>query len=288
MADNFDFIKKLEGHSGCSLNLLKMDDLFFVRKFSSSLNYNTRLKKQCIKQYKFNFQNVLAPKIFKYGIENDCFYFDMEFIQGKTLSEYFSSILITEIADFIRLFFLNIQNQDNFLNPKANIVFKKKIDDLKSIIKPTENVRMSIKLLESFDWSYAYKSPCHGDLTLENIIITPDKKLYLIDFLDSFYDSWLIDLAKLLQDLYLGWSFRNMKNDTNRNLRLLIAKESVFEEIGKMKNSENIVETVYALLLLNVLRIYPYTKDEKTFIFLENSIKKILNILEPIKQGVAV
>lgn len=120
------------------------------------------------------------------------------------------------------------------------------------------------------------KSPCHGDLTLENIIVSSTKKLYLIDFLDSFYDSWMIDLAKLLQDLELGWSFRNYEENMTRNLRLLVAKETLFEEINKMDNSEVIIETLYHLLLLNVLRIYPYAKDKKTLSFLDKSLNTIM------------
>lgn len=286
--DKINFIKKLEGHSGCSLKLLKIDDLFFVRKISGELNYNRRLKKQYSKQNKFLPEKIFTPKIINKGFENECFYFDMQFIQGKTLAEYSSSILITEIADFTRLFFKNLYNQNNLLNPQANIIFNNKITELKSKIRQTENVKLAIKLLEKFNWSYVYKSPCHGDLTLENIIITTDKKLYLIDFLDSFYNSWLIDIAKLFQDLELGWSFRNQENDVTRNLRLLVAKEAILEEIKKMEHSEMIIETVYYLLLINILRIYPYTQDEKTFLFLENAIQKILSTLDKVKRGVAV
>lgn len=281
-------IKELEGNSGCSLELFQSNGLFIVRKISGSPGYNIRLKKQCIKQHRFLSETIFAPNVINKGYENGCFYFDMEFIQGKTLAEYASSIPIVEVADLTRLFFNNICIQYNLADPKVNFIFKRKIFGLKSQIKQTKNTTKAIEILENFNWTYVYKSPCHGDLTLENIIITPEKEIYLIDFIDSFYNSWLIDIAKLFQDLLLGWSFRYKPTDTTRNLRLFVAKEAILEEIGKMENSEKIIETIYHLLLLNVLRIYPYIKDEKTFIFLENSIQKILNILESSKKGVMV
>ena len=114
------------------------------------------------------------------------------------------------------------------------------------------------------------------NLTLENIIITYNKQIYLIDFLDSFYNSWMLDIAKLLQDLELKWSFRNIELSVNQALRIEIAKEALIEEILKLRDGKNKLFTIYHLLLLNILRIYPYTKDEKTFDFLDNAIKELI------------
>lgn len=282
------FVKKLSGHSGCELDLLKIDENFVVRKSSSDKSYNQRLRKQCIKQMKFVSFGIFAPKIINHSTKNGLFYFDMEFIHGKTLAQYSSTILITEIADFIRLLFKNLYSKNVEFNPCANIIFTKKINELEKKLFNRHNLKLAFNKLKSFDWKYMYKSPCHGDLTLENIIITPNKQVYLIDFLDSFYNSWMIDVAKLLQDLEIGWSFRNQEKNVTRNLRLLVAKEALIEEIKKMENSEIIIDTIYHLLLLNIVRIYPYTQDEKTFDFLDKAIEKTMKNLNEIKEGVKV
>jgi len=110
-------------------------------------------------------------------------------------------------------------------------------------------------------------------------LITSDKKIYLIDFLDSFFDSWMIDVAKLLQDIELCWSYRYEKMSTNLSLRLTVAKEALLESILELENGETKIKYIYHILLLNVLRIVPYTKDSITKEFLQNALKYLIDIL---------
>ena len=51
---------------------------------------------------------------------------------------------------------------------------------------------------------------CHGDLTLSNVLIqeSADDAVVLIDFLDSFLESPLADMAKINQDLGHAWTLR--------------------------------------------------------------------------------
>ena len=95
-------------------------------------------------------------------------------------------------------------------------------------------------------------------------------------------------MAKLFQDLELEWSFRNQPNNTNRSLRLLIAKKTLLSELTKQKDADKLISTVYYVLLLNVLRIYPYANDKDTVIFLNNAIDKVINIIKSIKKEVNV
>lgn len=101
-----EFIKNLVGHSGCNLFLYKDQDRIFLRKDAGSVDYNNRLKKQFIKQKKFNLKNINTPKIYEYGLdEKGVFYFDMEYINGITLSEYMRKIKVKEIVNLINLLF---------------------------------------------------------------------------------------------------------------------------------------------------------------------------------------
>ena len=48
---------------------------------------------------------------------------------------------------------------------------------------------------------------CHGDLTFSNIMFAlDDNQVGLIDFLDSFIETPLIDLVKLRQDTHFHWT----------------------------------------------------------------------------------
>lgn len=278
-------IKKLVGHSGCSLLLLETVDGLVVRKQAEKNDYNLRLKKQFTKQRKFKSSIIKTPNVYNADYIDGLFYFDMEYIRAKSLAEYSSSISITEITDLICLLFKSL-NKNMVINPAVNRIFSLKIESLEKMLVSNDKIIKALVKLKNFDFKYVFKSPCHGDLTLENILITSNKEIYLIDFLDSFYNSWIIDLAKLLQDLELKWSFRNEEPSVNRDLRLLVAKETLINELLTLENSFDIINTIYHCLLLNILRIYPYAKDSKTIVFLDNALIKVINIIDSLQKEV--
>lgn len=279
---HIEFIKPLTGHSGCGLNLYKLNETVFLRKDSGNPNYNRRLKKQFIKQNLFTLPGIKTPQILNHGEENGLFYFDMEFLNGVTLAEYMSSIKIKEINALISLLFKALPVEKSHLDPKADKIFKNKIAEIKKKLRPSDTEALqAVEILEKFDFSVVPFSYCCGDLTLENIMLGSDKQIYLIDFLDSFYNSWMIDVAKLLQDLDLHWSYRHREIDFNLAMRLSVAKEALLENIADTPDGLSKIKTIYHVLLLNVLRIIPYTKDEETARFLK---KALSNVITTIKQ----
>lgn len=274
---NIEFIKSLNGHSGCGLNLYKQEEILFLRKDSGNPEYNRRLKKQFIKQNKFSLLGIKTPKVFNYGQENGLFYFDMEFLNGVTLAEYMANIKIKEINSLISLLFKSLPVQTSIKNADADAIFKKKISQIKKQLRPSDTEALqAVKILENFDFSNVPYSYCCGDLTLENIMLDDNKQIYLIDFLDSFYNSWMIDIAKLLQDLELHWSYRHQNIDFNLAMRLAVAKEALLENIAEYGNAHKNIITIYHILLLNMLRIIPYAKDNKTHDFLKSALNKIM------------
>lgn len=280
-----ELIKTLSGHSGCNLNLYKDSDKIFLRKDAGKPDYNRRLKKQFIKQKLFKLAEVKTPVIYDYGLDkNGVFYFDMEFINGITLAESMKSIKIKEIVDLIGLLFRSLPISDGVINTKSQEIFQNKISALSRTCDiANSNVAEALAMLRDFDFSGVPQSACCGDLTLENILLG-STDIYIIDLLDSFYNSWMIDVAKLLQDLELGWSYRNQQTDFNLNLRLATAKQALFDNLLAINGGKQYLFVIYHILLLNVLRIYPYTKDEKTMNFLDSAVQKVISVIREMEK----
>ena len=275
----------LGGHSGCQIILMENNDGFvFVRKISKDVAYNQRLEKQCEKQAAFTSNgDIKAPEVYNSGINEDgLFFFDMEYVQGITLAEKIKSYEIGKIRGVVEILVKNlIPAERKIVTPeeaeRIRSIFSTKIGELNNKLAKYDNdvVNQALILLKSYDWTKFTPSQCHGDLTLENIIVKNDS-LYFIDFLDSFYDSWLLDIGTLLQDVQVLWSYRFSKDvSMNTVLRLIVFRDILLDEIEKL-NSSYIIDVYYALLQ-KLIRIFPYVKDEITYDFLTKKTRIVVN-----------
>ncbi len=278
-------IKEFTGHSGCKLNLYQKNNLFFLRKDAGTKAYNNRLKRQYIKQKLFKIDKIKTPSVLGYGYDNGVFYFDMEFINGITMDKYMNQIKIKEIVDLIGVLFDSFKMNQSHIMQTTQSLFQRKIDSLSYLGRSGNPIRNAALLkLKKFDFQSVPISPCCGDLTLENIILS-SSGIYVIDLLDSFCNSWMVDMAKLLQDIDLGWSYRFQKRDYNLNLRLATAKQALLDNLYSMENGFQNVVTIYHILLLNILRIYPYTNDEATLKFLDEACRQVLTTIKKMEHS---
>ena len=267
----------LGGHSGCKILLNEEDDgVNYVRKISKDKDYNSRLKKQCEKQVSFfNTGSIKTPKVFRSGFDNaGLFYFDMEYVQGITLAEYIRNMEIGKVRALVNTMVENIGlDVDRLGTYDPNPVFMQKFNEVEKKITEKHAVfDKALELLRTHDWSAFLPSFCHGDMTLENIIIKNDE-LYLIDFLDSFYDSYLLDFGTLLQDIQVMWSYRkDTKADMNLVLRLIVFRDLLIDTIREKDGG--LVKEVYYAMLQKLIRIVPYTKDEQTYQFLVDRVSR--------------
>ena len=271
---NIVFQKELKGYSGCKIFIVENGDTRFVRKFSSDEKYNERLQSQCKKQAECSFARV--PKVINSGIIDGLFYFDMEYMRGKLLSEYLLQIPASELESMISRLFKLLEHSDSSKNINAENISKirEKIDSLRYLTKQYTNLIPIFKHLDSCNWIGIDTKDCHGDLTLENIIILPNEDFVLIDFLDSFVNCSAIDAAKILQDLLIRWSYRNKKLTTYDDIRLYTACDMFLKKLKFA--GETVYRNAIDMLMLNILRIYPYLKDNKTQLFLDNAVKILL------------
>lgn len=271
----------LGGHSGCRILLIEDDDgRVYVRKISKDAAYNNRLRIQSEKQAAFSKNKIAAPEVYNQGYTAEgLFYFDMQYIQGMTLAEYIKTMEIGKIRGLVESLVDSLvpKTESDAVSDNAVVqIFAKKLADLRSMLKDHHNVVIdnALDLLEAHDWGKLTPTMCHGDMTLENIIIKNDR-LYFIDFLDSFYESWFLDVGTLLQDVQVMWSYRFQKN-TNMNtvLRLIVFRDLLLDSIRAI--NPDYESEIYYALLQKLIRIYPYTTDEHTYNFLNEKTSLVV------------
>ncbi|MBR5913840.1 MAG: hypothetical protein IKZ58_05720 [Selenomonadaceae bacterium] len=264
-----------KGYSGCKLKLIEDEQKNYVKKLSVSKDYNSRLESQCLKQSAVFLNGFNKCNIYDSGFQDGLFYFTMEYVQGKTLAEKMFDINLYEIEFFTYKLLLHATNYEK-INFGADSIFQAKIEDLQKKLFNRVKLNEIFNILKNFSWQYVIHSKCHGDLTLENIIVSGEK-LTPIDFLDSFYDSWMIDAAKILQDVDVMWSYRHILPNSNLLVRLTIMRDFIVQKIRHMFMGDKMIETVYMILLLNLIRIFPYVKDSFTENFLSVKIPYIVD-----------
>ena len=116
---------------------------------------------------------------------------------------------------------------------------------------------------------------CHGDLTFSNILFNGNN-YYLIDFLDSFLESPLLDLVKIRQDSNYGWSQLMYGHDFD-SVRMRIISDKIDKEIDIYYSNYDWYNKYYSTFqLMNFLRVIQYAKEERTVAFLKNVLNSIL------------
>lgn len=259
------------GLSGCKLEILS-DKV--IRKYSSNQNYNDRLSVQIDKQNFFSkciFSNIDTAKIIK-QYDDELMHFDMEYIVGCDYYEYFSVASKTKIEKI----FISIDEYFEFLINNSHQykeeVAKGKIKNKLLNFNNSEYyflIEFALNHLNKININVK-KSFCHGDLTVSNILFHP-QKIYLIDFLDSYIDTFILDLIKLKQDLYYHWG---LKINDVKDLRIYQCFNFIWNYIEKKYHEYLNNDTFYILELINFLRIEPYLTNKNQRVILNNIIER--------------
>ena len=264
-----DIERKLEtGLSGCKLELIGSN---ILRKHSSSPSYNKRLELQIKKQELFStqvFRNVETPRVLSKGDS----YFDMEYVTGRSFDEYFSVCSLDDIDfvfDSLCGYFDGLISNAQYYQPEVS---KKRLLDKINSLETHTNHLTDLYHIRQMVSSITMKIPqtfCHGDLTFTNIIFNKNR-LYYIDFLDCFIDSFLCDLIKLKQDLYYHWS---LDVQGVKSLRIRQIYSFLWRKLEKryLKYVDTIEFNV--LDILNTLRLEPYLTNEDQRIIIKRMLK---------------
>ena len=281
--------KQLKGHSGCKLFIIQSDNSDYidcVRKVSKNIHYNKRLKAQYLKQKRFKSKIFDVPEVVNSGKTNNLFYFDMQYIRGSTLASeigFMDTITIEKIINNIFHFISENANKKLETHQNTDEIMLRKLATLEDSLsknKDFKKLNNTFDLLVTHPWYRIQNTVSHGDLTLENILVT-EHKLYLIDLLDTFFETWIGDISKILVDLLIGWSFREKIITNNlgelEEIKMHFFRKNFCTKINNLDKGTDLWEDIHAYLILDLLRIIPYTKDVKVYNFILDKILKLTN-----------
>ena len=252
------------GLSGCSLELINDRVL---RKYSPTTDYNSRLLSQADKQVVFGdriYKNIDAPKV--YDMQKN--YFDMEYIAGKSFEEFFSIASVNDVEFVVSTLF---DYFDTLISTARNFDATNKILTKIDSLKEKSSHKKYIEFLRKYVEDNKIIVPhtfCHGDLTFANIIFHKNR-LFFIDFLDCYVDTFLSDLVKLKQDLHHLWAVRNQDVYSNRIHQIY---QYIWDKL-EVRYESFMNESFHILDAMNALRIEPYLTSDDQRVILEGIVK---------------
>ena len=279
----------LRGHSGAEVTIHQEGHLTFVRKLAIRPETNDRLSQQCDKQDRFAAAGVSAAKVLGSGHLDGRFFFDMEYLPGISVASDISTnqhCTIETITDLIggwtaRMLNTVDGNLDAHIIPRKldSILRNCQANDVLEDVYP--HLALVIAELQKRPWPILPNSDCHGDFTLENMIVGTDQHIHLIDFDVPDIPSLWMDLGKLYQDVLGFWCIRTIAIDTpasvdyrNAAQALRRVRIEIDKVVGRML--PNLMPHLPALAALNLLRTLPYCREPAVADYVIHRIGEIL------------
>tara|TARA_B110000263_G_scaffold240285_1_gene243329 strand:- start:664 stop:1644 length:981 start_codon:yes stop_codon:yes gene_type:complete len=286
-----DIQLNLTGFSGNKVEALRINNHTIIRKTSKDKSKNFVLQSELSKlkeltQISQNSELFKIPKILSHDFDlHGNFFYDLEFIPGENLDsslQKFNSKKISSIAEILVQIIEKI-SLNNIENKKVVVLENKFLLEKFEETKSLSNNNFSLDLTKELLNEYARKIQeldiinsntsstetfCHGDVALDNIIITRNDEIYLIDPLKNKFENILWDFSKVLQSSFTHWNLIK-----NNNFEILNEHKKI-----KIKPNENILifhqhfiknlhnyEAKQILLYLTstMTRIVKHAKNEK-------------------------
>jgi len=284
----------IQGHSGCDIAIVHEDNDLHIHKSTHDPGYVPRLVNQANKQIaasRIEYQNIRVPKIFEVEQSESDATIKMEYIYSKNFVEYFENAGFEQIKYLIGAikYFIDLEINASTMQTVPSNILTDKMDDvarkvarnvhLKDDNEAQELVRRSQAVMDGVGDMLMPVGTCHGDLTFSNILFNGNN-YYLIDFLDSFIESPLLDIVKIRQDTAYMWSTL-MYHKPFDKVRLSIVSEKIDQAIDEYFTAKYDWYRKYymPLQLMNFLRILQYGHDDKVIAYLKRVISGQLEVL---------
>lgn len=191
------------------------------------------------------------------------YFFDMEYVPGLSYYDFFSSASVENINFVVETLF----SYFDFISSRFRM-----IDMRNEVLNKLDSLKISSYYFDYIEYIKGVVADgplmipntfCHGDLSFSNILFHPNR-LFFIDFLDCYVDSFLSDLVKLKQDLYYLW---NLKVNNSYSIRMVQIYKNIWKRIEERYEYYIHTKSFDVLDAVNVLRIEPYlTNSQQTTI----------------------
>lgn len=282
---------EVKGHSGCQIEVVRESGQLFVDKSSRDPKYLDRLVRQAEKQLEASlpeYQHIRIPKIHKIDRTDEMVNIRMDYVYSRNFVEFFEQAGFEQVGyliDALKMYLEKEIEQSPLTTVSRNIVtekfedVKKKTLGNKHLQNDTEIEAIIEKSQAVFDILPDMVIPvgkCHGDLTFSNILFNGNN-YYLIDFLDSFIESPLLDIVKIRQDTAWLWSQLMYVNPCD-TIRLHIAFGKIDNELDTYFSSRYKWYNRYykPLQLMNFLRILQYAHEPAVIDYLKRTLNEQL------------
>lgn len=209
---------RLSGFSGADIFRATRDGhKWFVRKVAASVELSPRLRVQAEKQQAFSMAigpMLHVPKILQQGEAAGRFFFDMEFVRGLDAVNYLRQIPyrdVTRFGDKLDAYLQAAKQAKPLVKSPSPSLFEALYSKLCDVQRKTQRISTDnlARLMMALDRLRAMPNHaptlCHGDLTLQNLIVDEAGEIWSVDLLDTPYEHYWQDIAKLHQDLAGGW-----------------------------------------------------------------------------------
>ena len=281
---------EVKGHSGCQIDIVRENNELFVSKSTRDPKYLDRLQLQAQKQQdaaKVELQHIRIPQIVNVHRDERSVVVKMEYVYSKNFVGYFEYAGFEQIAYFTKALkmFLDYEIKNSSVQTVKAEILRQKFAGVSEKTKANMTLKDDIEvhdILKKSEKIFANSSDmklpigkCHGDLTFSNILFNGNN-YYLIDFLDSFIESPLLDIVKIRQDSAYQWSQLMFTGEYDR-LRLKIVADKIDSDIVKYASQFEWYKYYAIFQLMNFLRVLQYAHEKRVIDYLKRIIKQLLH-----------
>lgn len=264
---NTDFFSL--GQSGDKIGIISAGKSQVVRK-ETSKSGSSRLQLQYRKHQLALENSAMSPFEVPAIIEhyNKAGY-SMELAHGLPLGEALNKMSNSEsvaVLDKFNNYFSRLHSESLGAEEVPPSQILGKLEDLKEKYRFLEDPafsKISLRALSELE-SFFSNSPIpkswnHGDFSFENILVSKKAgTLYVVDFLDSPFDSFWLDIGRIWLDLSFPWWGSGFRQPAISRLNQVTIKEGIYSELGTHGFDGFSLDL---LACFSALRILPYTSN---------------------------
>ena len=287
-----DIQLSLNGFSGNIVQAYRFEDHTIIRKTAKIKNENQSLNSEFSKLKKLDEISKKCdlfkiPKIVSCGYDNnEKFYYELEFVPAENLDSALQKLdtkKISEISTLVYEIIKKISSHDPPQTKNKNFEHEFLLNKFKETVTSFENKKFSLNLTKNLIKQYIDNIKdldirskhlvntelfCHGDMALDNILITRDDVIYLIDPLKNSFENTVLDYSKILQSSMTQWNLIKHNNfDILINDKKIRVKPNTHISLFHKHFLETLDERDYGRIILylasTMARVVKHAKNEK-------------------------